>query len=110
MQRAKAALIWITDILKKHEISFQIAGGLAARVYGSTRPLEDIDIDMPEEAFDIIKNDVSDFIIYGPEQFKSDQWDLLLITLNYHSQLIDLGGAYRSRIFNERICFPLPIR
>jgi hypothetical protein len=102
MQNIKLALIWITDILKAHQIPFQITGGLAARAYGATRPIADIDIDMPEEKFDLVKNDVIDFITYGPGHFKSDKWDLLLMTLNYQGQVIDLSGAYHTKIFNEK--------
>ncbi|KTD68221.1 hypothetical protein Lste_1379 [Legionella steelei] len=102
MQNIKAALIWITDILKKHHVLFQITGGLAARAYGATRPIEDIDIDIPEDKFDIIKNEVAGFITYGPDQFKSNTWDLLLMTLNYQGQVIDLSGAYQTKIFNGK--------
>lgn len=100
-QKSREALIWITEILKKLDVPYQIAGGLAAIVYGATRPLEDIDIDIPEDQFEIVQNEVSDFIIYGPERFKSDTWDLMLMTLDYHGQLIDLGGAYHTKIRNK---------
>ena len=102
MNNLKAALIWITDILKKHSVPFQITGGLAARAYGATRPIADIDIDIPEDKFDIIKSEVLSFITYGPGQFKSKKWDLLLMTLNYQDQVIDLSGAYYTKIFNEK--------
>jgi hypothetical protein len=101
MRDTKAALIWITDILKKHRIPFQIAGGLAASVYGGKRPLDDIDIDIPEDKFDVIKTDVVDFITFGPTNFKNEKWDVLLMTLNYKGQEIDLSGAYHTKIFNE---------
>ena len=48
MKNIKAALIWITNILKKHQIPFQISGGLAAIAYGASRSLADIDIDIPD--------------------------------------------------------------
>lgn len=97
---SKIALQWITDILKKYGIPFQITGGLAAIAYGATRPLEDIDIDIPEDQFDVFKNDVKEFIRFGPERFKSDRWDLLLMTLNYRGQEIDISGAYDTQILN----------
>lgn len=96
------ALIWITDILKKHNIPFQITGGFAARIYGTTRPLADIDIDIPEDEFDVVKPEVLNFITYGPANYKSDKFDLLLMTLNYHGQEIDLSGAYTTKVFNEK--------
>jgi hypothetical protein len=72
------ALQWITNIIKKHNIPYQIAGGLAVRAYGSTRHLMDIDIDIPEQDFKNIIDDVRDFIAFGPDRFKSDTWDLYL--------------------------------
>jgi hypothetical protein len=100
MRDTKAALIWITDILKELNVPFQIAGGLAARVYGAKRELDDIDIDIPEDKFDVVKERVAEFITFGPEHFVSDKWDLMLMTLRYHDQDIDLGGAYQTKIFD----------
>jgi len=100
MKNIKTVLIWITDILKIQQIPFQITGGLAARAYGATRPIEDIDIDIPEDTFTIVQKEVSKFIIYGPAQYKSNTWDLMLMTLDYQGQIIDLSGAYQTKIFN----------
>lgn len=102
LNHVKTTLLWITDILKKHHIPFQISGGLAARAYGAIRPIADIDIDIPNDKFEIIKNEVSSFITYGPAHFKSEKWDLLLMTLNYKGQAIDLSGIYQTKIFNEK--------
>lgn len=99
---AKTALIWITDILKNKKIPFQISGGLAAIAYGANRPLADIDIDITDNQFDIIKDDIGPYIIYGPARFKSDKWDLTLMTLNYQGQEIDLSDADSTHIFNEK--------
>ncbi len=102
MKKASKALQWIVDILRQHQIPFQIAGGLAAQVYGSTRALDDIDIDIPEECFATIQSAVQEYIIFGPEQFKDENWDIFLMTLDYDGQKIDLGGAYKTRIFNQQ--------
>lgn len=98
MRDIKASLIWITSILHELNIPFQIAGGLAARAYGATRELEDIDIDIPKDKFSLLYNRVKPFVIYGPTQHKDDQWDILLMTINYHDQLIDIGGAHHTKI------------
>lgn len=97
----KTTLLWITGILKKHQIPFQITGGLAARHYGATRPIVDIDIDIPNDKYEAITHEVSSFITYGPAHFKSDQWDLLLMTLKYKGQEIDLSGIYQAKIYNN---------
>jgi hypothetical protein len=102
MKDIKPALIWVVEILKKYHIPFQITGGLAARIYGAVRELDDIDIEIPNEQFDKIKKEVQEFIIFGPAQYKSDRWFLLLMTLNYQNQVIDISGADDTRILNEK--------
>jgi hypothetical protein len=96
------ALTWITNILITHNVPFQIAGGLAANVYGSRRPLEDIDIDIPDDKFSVIQHEVAQHIIFGPAQYKDENWDLLLMTLDYHGQIIDLSGAYSTKCWNKK--------
>lgn len=97
------ALRWITNIIQSKNIPFQIAGGLAAIIYGAKRELADIDIDIPEEAFSLILSEVKPYIILGPTHFKTDSWDIYLLTLNYQGQEIDLGGAYETKIFNTAL-------
>ncbi len=93
------AFRWIVGILRKHNVPFQISGGFSAKVYGSRRPVHDIDIDIPENKFRVILPEVKRYIVYGPSKYKSDAWDLYLMTLNYHGQLLDIGGA-----FDEKVC------
>ncbi len=89
----KQALEWVVNILKKHEVPFQISGGCAAKIYGSLRELNDIDIDIPQNYFEKILADVKPFVIYGPAQYKDQKWDLYLMTLNYAGQEIDIGSG-----------------
>ena len=89
----KGALEWIVGILEKYEVPFQISGGCAAKIYGSPRELNDIDIDIPENYFSKIISDVKPYIIYGPDQYKDNKWDLYLMTLNYAGQEIDIGSG-----------------
>ena len=101
MRDPKSALIWITNILNELHVPYQIAGGLAARAYGATRELIDIDIDIPEECFDAVKNKVNQYITFGPTQNTEKPWDILLMTINYHGQDIDIGGAHHAKIYNQ---------
>ena len=96
--KIKNALVWITNILNSKKVPFQISGGLAARIYGSPRPLNDIDIDIPEENFIDIYEDVKPYITYGPDQYKDEKWDCYLMTLNYFGQEIDICGANNTKI------------
>ncbi len=45
-QKIGQALGWIVSLLNRYSISYQICGGMAAKAYGATRPLVDIDIYM----------------------------------------------------------------
>jgi len=103
MNNAKKALVWIADILKKYQIPFQITGGLAAMAYGANRPLADIDIEIPDNQFDRLIEDVKPYITFGPERFKSNKWDLILMTLKYKGQDIDVSGSDSTHIFNDKI-------
>lgn len=90
--------VWIIDILNSKKVPFRISGGLAAKIYGSPRPLNDIDIDIPEENFIDIYEDVKSYIIYGPDQYVDKKWDCYLMTLNYFGQEIDICGAGKTKI------------
>jgi len=94
-------LHWIINILEEHEIQYSISGGFAAHLYGSPRPINDIDLDIPEDDFDKIYGEVKDFIIFGPANYKDARWDLKLMTLNYHGQEIDISGAFEQKIHDD---------
>lgn len=98
----RETLRWITDILHERSIPFQIAGGLAAHAYGARRLINDIDIDIPDERMEDLVPAVARYITCGPERYRDERWDLLLMTLDYHGQLIDVGGAATVRICDAR--------
>lgn len=95
------ALYWIVEILNKYNIQYNISGGFSAHLYGSKRQINDIDIDIPEEDFEKIFDDVKTYIILGPEDYKDERWDLKLMTLNYFGQEIDISGAFKQKIFDD---------
>ena len=101
MKDTEKALLWIVSILNNKKIPFQISGGFAAKIYGSPRELNDIDIDILDENFPDIFEDVKQYIIYGPENYKDEKWDALLMTLNYEGQDIDITGTTNGKISNK---------
>jgi len=101
MKNTETAFKWIVDIIQKHNIPFQIKGGLASRLYGVDRELADIDISIPEDRFDEIIPDIRSFIKYGPDQYKDEEWDIKLITLKYEGQYIDISGAFEKKNFDK---------
>lgn len=102
MKDTVSAFRWIVRLLRKHHIPFQITGGQAARVYGSKRPLVDIDFDVLEKDIPRIAELAQDYIVFGPKRFKSKNWDLELMTLEYQGQEIDIAGARKTKVFDHR--------
>lgn len=103
------ALKWMVEILERKNILYQISGGFAAKIYGSTRPVNDIDFDIPEDRFKDVEKEVEPYIIKGPKQMNDGKWDLKIITLNYHGQEIDIGGAYEAKVSNKERTKWIPI-
>ena len=87
----KNSLNWIVSILSG--IDYQITGGLAANLYGSGREVYDIDIEVSNVDVDRIGDLCREYIIWGPDRFVDDNFDLYLMTLDYGGQLIDICGT-----------------
>lgn len=102
MKKTEFALKWIVEILNKNNIPFQVTGGFAANLHGTKRELADIDIEISEKSFDIIFPFVKDFVIYGPQNYKDENWDLMLMTLVYENQEIDISST-SCRYFNKTV-------
>ncbi len=100
MRNTEEAFLWIINILEDKEIKYKISGGFSARLYGVERELADIDIEIIDEDFSKILNEIKDYIIFGPDRYKDAHWDLNLITLNYEGQEIDLASV-QAKIFNN---------
>lgn len=104
MQRnTENAFKWIVILLKNNDIPFQISGGFAARLYGADRPLCDIDIEVQDKYFDKLAPLVKDKIIYGPERYRDETFDLLLMTLKHDGQEIDISGCETGKLYNQEI-------
>lgn len=84
------ALQWIVDILDSKNMPYMIGGGFAAHIYGSQRPINDIDISISGKYFPEIIPLVSEYITAGPKHYSNEKWDCDTLSLNYHGQDIDL--------------------
>jgi hypothetical protein len=94
------AFKWIVGVLRGSSIPFQVSGGFAARLYGSDRPLFDIDIEVQDRYFDKLVPLVKDKIIFGPERDADENLDVLVMTLEYQGQKIDISGCESDLLFN----------
>ena len=102
MRNTKKAFLWMINILEENNIKYRISGGLAARAYGAKRKIADIDIEVLEKDIDNVYERVKDFVVYGPKIYKDENWDLMLMTLKYQGQEIDVA-AVESKIFSKKI-------
>ncbi len=95
------ALKWIVGILNKNNIPYRIGGGFAAHVYGSSRPVNDIDFSLSGEYFPIIVSETKDYITSGPKHYLNAKWDCDTLSLNYNGQEIDITDIDTLRMTNK---------
>lgn len=100
-EKTARGLKWIVGILNKNDIPYRIGGGLAAYVYGSRRPINDIDISVSGAYFSTIIPEVSDYIVAGPKHYLNEKWDCDTLSLDYHGQEIDLTDVDTLRMTNK---------
>lgn len=101
-KNTEEAFRWIVGLFRKHSIPFQISGGFAARLYGSQRELNDIDIGIPDNCFEKLYPDVKEYVVFGPAHYTSEKWDLQLMALKYKGQKIDIAGRDTIKFFYEK--------
>lgn len=98
----KEALIWIVKTLRKNKIPFQIVGGLAAKVYGARRKLNDIDIYIPFKGFKIILPNIKKYITWGPSESPGKMWDDYYVEIKYKGQYIELVSSDKARFLDKK--------
>ncbi|HLG62701.1 MAG TPA: hypothetical protein VKY19_12250 [Ktedonosporobacter sp.] len=101
-QKIGQALNWIISLLNRHHVPYQIVGGLAAKAYGATRPLVDIDIYVPMEQAQAAIEEMKPYVVREPLPHKSDSWDLIYMALEYDNIWIELGDTTTNPSFYNR--------
>src|SRR5215472_2675779 len=100
------ALRWIVSLLNQYKIPYQICGGMAAKAYGTTRLLVDIDFyaalqDSPH--FQDFLKEIQPYLIREWSPYLSVSWDLIYLALNYQGMQIEIGEATtHPRFYNQR--------
>ncbi len=96
----KDALRWIVDILEGLLIPYQVSGGLAARAYGSSRLLHDIDIYIPSGELIHVARAVEDRITRPVTHDTGSHWDRTFFSLEYEDMPIEITAAENTRYFD----------
>lgn len=92
-QAERQALRWIVELLKARDVPFQVVGGLAARAYGATRRLVDIDLYIPVAHIPTVLEAAQPFVTRQPRHHCDEHWDLVFMRLEYGGQPIEIGVA-----------------
>lgn len=100
-QQAAEALRWIAEIFARTGAQYQVVGGLAARAYGATRPLIDLDFFVRAEDLPRVLANVGDALVWGPKPFKDENWDLTFAKLEKDGVPIELAEAEGAGYYRE---------
>ena len=87
------ALAWIVGLLERHVIPYQVVGGLAARAYGATRPVNDVDLYVPFDLAGFAIEEIQSSIVWGPQRHVDDHWDLTFLKANFGEQRVEIGDS-----------------
>ncbi len=88
----------MVDTFRRLDIPFMVVGGLAARSYGATRPLVDIDFYIPGGRFTDLVPVVADHVVFGPKPFTGGRWDLVFLKLEIEGQVVEVGDGFDVRV------------
>ena len=94
----KKCLQWIVKILRKRRVPFYISAGFAAKLYGSPRPLKDIDI--PDKYFQEVLNETRKYVTWGPKRWLCKPWDVHVFTLTHNGYKIDISSGDTMRFYD----------
>lgn len=94
------ALRWIGEVFARTGAQYQVVGGLAARAYGATRPLVDLDFYVSARDLPRVMGSVGDSRLWGPEHFSDENWDLTFAKLEKHGVQIELAEAEGARFYS----------
>lgn len=97
----KKVLRQVVQALEENKIQFQITGGLAAIIYGSKRPLFDIDIDIRKQDIQKIRQLFKKYIIQDYQRNQGKHFDNWTMVLEVDGVLVDISQAEDCYIFDE---------
>lgn len=101
--KTQKALQWIVSLLNRHQVPYQLIGGVAARAYGARRPVVDIDLYIPMEKAQAAIDEMRPYLIREPLPHHSTFWDLTYLVLDYEGVYIEIGDSSSNpHIFNQR--------
>lgn len=98
------ALNWIHTLTQQLDAPTQFCGGLAAIGYGSKRPLNDIDLFVPNSHFCQVVQMGADYIVKPASHYResAEGWDLVYVQFLYKNTKIEVGNSKGAKIFDQQ--------
>lgn len=96
------ALRWITGAFRAAGVACQLVGGCAARAYGATRPLHDIDFYVPGGQLQSVLPHVQAHLTFGPERYEGERWRLVYLKARYRGMLVEVADAETTSFFDQK--------
>jgi hypothetical protein len=96
----RRALLWITDVFARADVTYQAVGGIAARAFGATRPVADLDFYLDRTDLAAVLGDVREFCVWGPSHFRDETWDLTFAKVDWRGVRIELAQAEGAKYYS----------
>jgi hypothetical protein len=97
----KKVLKFLVDTLNNNKIPFQVSGGLGAIMYGSTRELRDIDIEVNKRNCPAVRELFKDFIVEDFRHYADGEFELWMMTLDINGVSVDINQVEESYVFDR---------
>ncbi len=88
-------------VLDRLGVPCQAVGGLAARAYGATRALVDLDFYVPDADLASIAATLSHRVDRLPSRHRDSYWDLDFMALTWGGWRIEIAGADSARVWSR---------
>lgn len=122
MTALREAMAWISGVFSGHGVPYQVVGGTAAFAHGGRRPIVDIDIYAPLSQAGAILDEIRGRIVWGPQHYRDEYWDLTFLKIDYGRVRIEVGdtdsspryfstshGGWRDQTIDHRNSVVLPV-
>jgi len=90
-QKHLKVLAFVVGKLQSNNIRYQLSGGIAGNIHGSSWPPHDIDLEVGVADFACVAELFADVLKVPPHHLVDDEFDLLLMTLTIDEIEVDIN-------------------
>ena len=101
-RRITQALRWMVGIFSSVSPPYQLVGGRAARAYGATRPVHDIDVYVPGRHLASVAAAMGDHVAQSPKRHAGPQWRLIYLKARYAGWRIEVADTESTMYYDTQ--------